>query len=121
MLQYQELSDRIVPALCRVHRLQGPGLLENVYEQALSVELSHLGIPHVCQQAYPVYYRKKKVGEYFADLVVDNKIILELKSVTKLNYSMEAQLLNYLGISGLRVGYLVNFRNVSLQRKRFFV
>ncbi|MDA3852504.1 MAG: GxxExxY protein [Spirochaetaceae bacterium] len=119
MLQFKELSDRLVPAFHRVHRALGPGLLESAYEGALAIELAHLGIPFTRQQEFPVIYRNQIAGSYFADMVVDQKIVLELKSVNKLSSVMEAQLLNYLGISGLSVGYLLNFRNQLLEKKRF--
>lgn len=118
MLLHQELSERIIAALFRVHRTLGPGLLEQVYEKALLIEFQHLGIPCAQQVEYKVMYRKQCAGSYFADLVVDESIILELKSVGRLNEVMEAQLLNYLGISGLRVGYLVNFHGKILEKKR---
>ncbi|MDC7221027.1 MAG: GxxExxY protein [Spirochaetales bacterium] len=107
MLQYESLSNRLVPALYRVHKALGPGLLENCYEEAMAVELEHLGIPFTRQQDFPVFYRFKLIGYYTADLVVDGKIVLELKSVVKLGRNHEAQLLNYLALSGLSVGYLV--------------
>ena len=71
------------------------------------------------QKVYPVYYKGKLVGGYIADIVVDNSIILELKAVKSLNECMEAQLINYLKISGIPVGYLVNFYNTCVKFKRF--
>jgi GxxExxY protein len=121
MLLYEKLSNRLVPAFYRVHKGLGPGLLESCYGQAMIVELSHLGISFECQQEFPVIYRLKKIGSYYADMVVENMIILEFKSVSRLNYTMEAQLLNYMGISGLSVGYLINFRNPTLEKKRFII
>ena len=121
MFLHESLSNQIVPALHRVHKALGPGLLENVYEKALAIEFTHLNIPFSQQQKFEVIYRNTSAGTYFADMVVDGTIILELKSVTLLNAVMEAQLLNYLSISGLRVGYLINFRNPVLEKKRLVI
>ncbi len=97
----------------------GSGLLESVYENAVCEELKLRKIPFVQQKAFKVDYKGTVVGEYIADIVVDNSIIIECKSVKELNKNMEAQILNYLKISGLPVGYLVNFRNHMLEKKRF--
>ena len=82
MLHYEALSNhtacvQVVPALFRVHKALGPGLLEACYEEAMTVELSHLNIPFTRQQEFPVFYRYKKIGSYFADLVINNQIILD--------------------------------------------
>ena len=77
------------------------------------------GIPFSRQEIYPLYYKGELVGGYIADLVVDNTIILELKSVKALTKVMEAQLINYLKLSKLPVGYLINFNSTSLEWKRF--
>ncbi len=92
--------------------------MESVYENAVCKELKLRKIPFVQQKAFKVDYKRTVVGEYIADIVVDNSIIIECKSVKKLN-NMEAQLINYLKISGLPVGYLVNFRNHMLEKKRY--
>jgi len=68
---------------------------------------------------YSVFYKSYVVGKYLADIVIDNKIIVELKSVFYINRNMEAQLLNYLHVSNIRVGYVINFRNSILEFKRF--
>jgi GxxExxY protein len=102
-----------------VHNILGPGLLESAYEGALVIELSHAGVPFERQKVYPLYYKGELAGAYVADLVVDNSIILELKSVKALGSTMEAQLINYLRLSGVPVGYLLNFRNTRVEWKRF--
>jgi GxxExxY protein len=96
----------------------GPGLLESVYESAVAVELEHQGVLFKRQAKFPVYYRGVLIGTYFADFCVDGKIILELKSVKCLLPVMKAQLINYLRISGIQVGYLFNFNAESLKRER---
>ncbi len=91
---HKALSDKVLAMAFSVHRSLGPGLLEAVYEGAFAVELAHNGIAYEQQQVFPVTHRGEYVGAYFADLVVANAIIVELKSVTKLNEVMVAQLLN---------------------------
>jgi GxxExxY protein len=118
-LIYPDLSNKVLQAAFTVHRFLGPGLLESAYECAFAVELGHLHIHFARQQLFPLIYRGEYVGAYFADLVADNTVIIELKSVSKLNEVMEAQLINYLKLSGLPVGYLFNFHNISVEWKRF--
>jgi GxxExxY protein len=117
----KELSYQVVGALYSVHNILGPGLLESAYEGALVIECRRLGLLVEQQKVYPVYYKGELAGAYVADLVVNNTIILELKSVQKLNSVMEAQLLNYLRLSKLRIGYLVNFQGTRVEFKRFVV
>ncbi|RPJ03359.1 MAG: GxxExxY protein [Spirochaetaceae bacterium] len=116
---YKELSEKVLGMAFSVHNILGPGLLESAYEGAYCVELSHAGIPFERQRVYPLHYKGELVGAYIADLVVDNKIILELKSVSALNQVMEAQIINYLRLSKIPVGYLVNFNGLKVQWKRF--
>jgi GxxExxY protein len=115
----EELSKKVLGMAFRVHNVLGPGLLESAYEGAFCVELNHSGVPFERQRVYPLAYRGEIVGAYVADLVVDNAIILELKSVTALNKVMEAQLLNYLYLSKIPVGYLLNFHGLKVEWRRF--
>lgn len=85
----------------------------------MCVDLAHRGLRLERQRAFPLFYRREKVGDYYADLVVKGRIILELKAVKALLPEMEAQIINYLRVSALPVGYLVNFRGVSLVWRRF--
>jgi GxxExxY protein len=121
MLQFQELSNTVLGALFSVHNILGSGLLESAYEGAVVIELQRLGLRFSRQKVYPLYYKGELAGAYIADLVVENSIIVELKSVNQLNSVMEAQLLNYLRLSRVPVGYLVNFRNTRLQWKRLVI
>ena len=118
-LIHKELSQKVLGAVFSVHNILGPGLLESAYEGALVIELQHLGIPLERQKVYPVYYKGELAGAYIADMVVADTIILELKSVQSLNQTMEAQIINYLRLSKIPVGYLVNFRNTRVAWKRF--
>ncbi len=108
------LSHRIIGCAMNVHRLLGPGLLENAYEECLAYELADAGLFVERQKALPLVYREIKMDAgYRVDLLVENKIILELKSVEFLNDVHIAQVLTYLKLSGCRLGLLINF-NVAV-------
>ena len=106
---YEELSGKILNAYFNVLKILGTGYLESVYENAMCIELDELGIPYVRQKHLNVIYKERLIGEFVADIVVDDKIILELKSVSKLVPANSAQLINYLTITKLKVGLLLNF------------
>ena len=118
-LIYKELSYNVLQAAFSVHNILGPGLFESAYEGAFCVELTKAGILFDRQKVYPLYYKGEYIGAYLADIVVDNKIIVELKSVSHLTAVMEAQLINYLKLSKLQVGYLMNFNAIKLEWKWF--
>lgn len=115
---FKDLSYEIVGAAMEVHRILGPGFLEAVYEGALAHELTLRSIPFERQRPLPVYYKGRLVGDYVADVVVDDKIIVELKSVSRLTRAHEAQAHNYLVATGLRLAILLNFGEASLRQKR---
>jgi GxxExxY protein len=118
-LIYKQLSDKVLGMAFSVHNILGPGLLESAYEGTYCVELTRAGIPFLRQKLYPLTYKGEMVGGYIADLVVQDTIILELKSVQQLNRVMEAQLLNYMRLSRIPAGYLINFYNTRVEWKRF--
>ena len=109
MLLYEELSNKVLQAYFNVLKHLTTGLLESVYENALCMEFDEMGIPYERQKHLDVFYKGKIVGEFVPDVVVDNKIILELKSIPKLTTANSAQLINYLSITQFKVGYLLNF------------
>jgi GxxExxY protein len=109
MLKNQELTDAVLGAFYDVYNTLGYGFLEKVYENALSIELRKLGLAAVQQVPINVYYNGAIVGEYFADILVDGKVIIEVKSTQALAPEHEAQLLNYLRGTDLEVGLLLNF------------
>jgi GxxExxY protein len=115
---YKELSYRVVGAAMEVHSQLGPGFLEAVYPSALAHELSLRGIPHEEHKRLAVTYKGQPVGYYEADIVVDGKILLELKAVSVFHASHEAQAIHYLTATGLRLAILLNFGAKSLQQKR---
>ena len=115
----KELSDKIIGSTIEVHKTLGNGFLEKVYENALIYELSNNGIKVESQVPVPVRYQGNTVGDYFCDVLVEEKIILELKVAKNIDPIHEAQLLHYLKATELKVGYIINFGNSGkLQFKR---
>jgi GxxExxY protein len=115
----KELTYLINGAIFEVNRELGTGFLEKVYENALLIELSKRELKAENQVPIKVKYKGKEVGEYFADIVVEDKVILEIKSVDSLQKVHEAQLLNYLKATGHKIGLLVNFAHPKAEVKRF--
>jgi GxxExxY protein len=116
-----ELTEKILGAAFKVQNTLGAGFLEKVYENALSIELRKYGLSVESQKAFPVRYEGTVVGDYQADLVVSAKVVIECKAVNNLDPVHEAQLMNYLKASGLRVGLLINFARPKLQYRRLVV
>ena len=109
MLIYEELSNKVINAYYNVQKILGKGLAEKVYENALCIELEEMGIPYVRQKELPVEYKGHNIGNYIADIVVDEKIILELKAVNAITQEHVAQTLNYINLTHSKVGYILNF------------
>ena len=110
------LTHSIIGAAIEVHRLLGPGLLESTYEECLCLELTLLGIPFERQVPLPIVYKSMTLlRAYKPDLLVDNAVIVELKTVEKILPVHEAQMLTYLSLSGLERGLLLNFNSVPLK------
>lgn len=102
-----------------VHRQLGPGFLEEIYQKAMERELQMCGIAFTAQYPIKVEYKGAAIADYYLDLVVDNKIDVELKAVSTLANVHEAQIISYLKASGLKLGLLINFGEESLRFKRF--
>ena len=119
VLLLKDLTFQILAAVFEVHNVLGHGFLENVYEKALLKELRLRGLKAEAQKEIRVLYKDEDVGSYFADIVVSDAVILELKSVEKLAAFHEAQVLNYLKGTGLKIGLLVNFGKEKAEFKRF--
>ena len=115
---YKELSYTIIEACMEVHRILGPGFTEKIYEEAVIREISSRNIAFELQKLIAVFYKADKIGEFRLDIVVDNKIILELKAVADLNSTFEAQLFSYLKATNLKLGILINFGKKKLEQKR---
>jgi GxxExxY protein len=118
-LKKEDLTYKIRGAIFEVNRELGAGFLEKVYENALMIELKDRGLNAETQVPITVRYKNKTVGEYFADVVVENRVILELKAVESLEKIHEAQLLNYLRATEYKVGLLVNFTHPKAVIRRF--
>ncbi|MFZ4599554.1 MAG: GxxExxY protein [Terrimicrobiaceae bacterium] len=109
-MNFSDLSHRVIGCAIEVHRTLGPGLLESTYEQCLAQELKLQGISFSLQYPLPVEYKGLRLDcGYRVDILVDNQIILELKSVEHLLGIHEAQLLTYMKLAGIRQGFLINF------------
>jgi GxxExxY protein len=115
--KHEELTGQIINAAHAVHNKLGYGFLEKVYHNSLVIELKKRGLFAEQEKRIEVKYDNQIVGEYFADIVVDNKVVVEVKSADKHNPVFEAQLLNYLKATGLEVGLVINFGS-SVQVKR---
>lgn len=115
---YKDLSFKIVGLAMEVYNELGFGFLEKVYENALMVALRDAGIYAEQQKGILVYFREKQVGEYFADILVEGKIILELKTIDFISNVHFAQVLNYLKATNLRLGLILNFNKDELEHQR---
>jgi len=101
-----------------VHRALGPGFLETVYSRALAFEMTDLGLVVECRKRLQVSYKGAIVGDYFADMVVSDSVLIENKATQALVRGHEAQLVNYLTATGIKIGLLLNFGAERLQFKR---
>ena len=116
----EELTGRIIQIFYRVYNALGYGFIEGIYHNALILELVYNGISVETEKPIAVYYGKKVVGTFSADLVVENKIILELKAKESLNAASEAQLVNYLRATDIELGFLLNFGKKPEFRRKYF-
>jgi GxxExxY protein len=114
----RDLTEKVIACAFAVHNDLGPGFLERVYENALAIELAEQGLQFQQQIRLTVYYRGREVGEYYADFLIENRLICELKAVITLSRQHEVQLVNYLAATGINTGLLINFGNsVNIRRK----
>lgn len=114
----KDVTFQIIAAIIEVHKILGFGFLESVYGKALLKELRLRGLKAESQKEIRVTYKGEEVGSFFADIVVNDEIILELKSVEHLSNIHKAQVLNYLKGTGLRLGFLINFGKEKAEYKR---
>lgn len=120
MLLHQQITDQILQSFYKVYNKLGYGFLEKVYENALLIELNDCGLKCESQLPISVYYNKQRVGNYFADLIVEDLIIIELKAVESIDEAHEIQLINYLKATKIEVGLLLNFgKKPGFKRKLF--
>ena len=117
-MKHRELTAKIIDCAYKVHKKLGFGFLESVYQNALMIELSKASLKVEKEQKIQVCYDGQAVGDFVADFVVEDKIILELKSVKEIHPAHEVQLINYLKATGIEVGLLINFgERVNIKRK----
>ena len=118
-MKYGELTEKIIGCAYRVYNRIGYGFLESVYEKCLRIELRKAGLSAVAQKPITVFYGNEVVGEFVADIIVEDTIILELKSVRRIIRAHEVQMVNYLVATEKPVGLIINFseRKVEIKRK----
>ena len=118
---YKEETRQIIGCAFEVLNTLGHGLLEKPYENAMVVEFGLKNIPYQQQARFPVIYKTVKVGEYIPDLIAFDKIVVVTKVIESIGNNEKAQIINYLKITGLRVGLLINFRHPKLQWERIIL
>ena len=117
---HSDLTEKIIGCAYDVFNTLGHGFLEKVYENAMMVKLRKKDLASLQQEPVNVYFEDELVGEYFADIIVENKVIVELKAVTELSKLHEVQLVNYLKATGIKVGLLINFgEKIKVVRRVF--
>jgi GxxExxY protein len=109
------LTRRIIGSAIEVHRVLGPGLLESLYESALCIEFDDIGLKCARQVRAPAYDKGRLLGEYRVDLIVEELVLLEIKSVERLDPVFDAQMLTYLRLTGKKLGLLLNFNSRLLK------
>lgn len=117
-MQHEELTKQIIGCAYRVYNTMGFGFLESVYEKCMMIELKKAGLKVESQHPITVYYEDEVVGEFVADLVVEEEVIVELKSVRRIVQAHEVQLVNYLVATRTDVGLLLNFGEQKVEVKR---
>ncbi len=115
-MDFDDLSNKVIGLALEVHKNLGPGLLENAYKQCLAYELSKAGINFKIEIEVPIKYKEINIScGYRIDLLIENKLIIELKSIEKLDTIHEAQILTYLKLSNIKIGLLINFNEKLLK------
>ncbi len=115
-MEINEITEKVIKAAITVHRELGPGLLESVYHRCLCIELERMGVAFESEAPVPVVYRGEEVSDagFRADLIVENAVVLELKSTAAVTDLNKKQLLTYLKLTGKHVGLLINFNVTKL-------
>ena len=119
-IKYKELTEKIIKIFYKVYNMLGYGFLEKIYENSMMIEFGKEAVSAISQSPIKVSYENEVVGEYFADILVDEKVIVEIKATKTLALEHEAQLLNYLKATDIEVGLLLNFGpKPEIKRKVF--
>ena len=117
---YEQKSYKIIGACIEVHKELGSGFLEGVYQEALEMEFENFGIPFEREKELLIYYKNRKLQKrYKSDFICYNRILIELKALNQLTSEHESQIINYLKVTNLKIGFLFNFGEKSLKYKRF--
>ncbi len=115
MEELNKITEKIIGCAIEVHRNIGPGLLESVYEKAMAIELKNSGLKFERQKSLAILYKNHSLGEFKIDILVENKVVVELKSVERHDSIFEAQLLSYLKLGNYKLGLLINFNKTMLK------
>ncbi len=117
-MEHKEITEKIIGCAYMVFNEMGFGFLESVYEKCLMIELGKAGLKALNQQPVHVHYKGLPVGDFVADMIVEDKVVVELKSISKIIKAHEVQLVNYLTATGHPVGLLINFAENGVEIKR---
>jgi len=120
-LLHKEITEKIIKCFYKVYNTLGYGFLEKVYENALAIELRKIGFEVKCQFPINVYYESEIVGDYYADIIVNNLVIIELKATKQLDEEHEYQLINYLKATKVELGLLMNFGKEAVYERKVFM
>ena len=118
---HKEITSQVISAFYKVYNTLGYGFMEKVYENAMRIELTKMGVFVEQQKNIKVYYETEMVGDYFADLIVNELVIVELKAAENICEEHETQLLNYLKATDIEVGLLLNFGKIPEVRRKIFM
>ena len=119
-LLHEEITEKIIKSYFKVYNSLGYGFLEKVYENAMAIELRKLGLDVKCQYPISVIYEREIVGVYFADIIVNNLVVIELKSTKEISEENECQLMNYLKAIQIELGLLMNFGKLAEYKRKIF-
>ena len=119
-LLHEEITEKIIKSYFKVYNSLGYGFLEKVYENAMAIELRKLGLDVKCQYPISVIYEREIVGVYFADIIVNNLVVIELKSTKEISEENECQLMNYLKATQIELGLLMNFGKLAEYKRKIF-
>ena len=119
--KYSDITEKIIGCAMKVHSYLGNGFPEIIYQKSLAIELEKSKLEFLQEVNYPVYYDNKIVGNRYADFIIENKILVELKAISEITEHNYAQVLNYLKAYKLEVGLLINFGEKSLRFKRLII
>ena len=117
-MELSDLTEKIIGCAFKVYNTLGSGFLESVYHKSLHIELEKSGLASEVQKPIKVYYDDQPVGDFFADIIVNELVVVELKAIQKINKTHEVQLVNYLRATGFPVGLLINFGEEKIEIKR---